>query len=163
MKKFIIGLAIMAFTFVAANQTLAQSRYDVTATSPVTKQVLSAGTWTIGGRKNQPPIEIRFASGDAKNQNDGAKTSMGQVKYDQKEGMLGLKLLVKSPTEYSAFTKKGNADWVSDGNWVLMTDKNLTLVKFDGKSSDGGKTLVGRFGYSVAGKYYETDFKAVLK
>jgi len=45
----------------------------------------------------------------------------------------------------------------------LKTDKDYTLVKLDAKSSDGGKTLVGRFGYSINGKYYETDFKAVLK
>jgi hypothetical protein len=45
----------------------------------------------------------------------------------------------------------------------LVTEKTFTLVKLDGKSSDGGKNLVGKIGYSFNGKYYETDFKAVLK
>ena len=43
MKKFIIGLAIMVFTVVSANQTFAQSQYEVLVNSPIAKKFVSFG------------------------------------------------------------------------------------------------------------------------
>jgi len=164
MKKLIIVLSVMAFAFLAANQTFAQSHYKVEGKLDGKWHTFS-NEWIIGSRKNQHPIELKFASGNRGDKNDGGKTSMGQVKYDQKEGMLGLKLVTKGNEDgqYSAYTKKGNADWISDGAWLIRSNKTYTLVNLNAKSSDGGKTLVGMGDWFIQGRLVSVEIKATLK
>lgn len=118
------------------------------------------GTWTVGSRTDSHPIELKFASGDGMTKHDGAKTLMGQVKYEQKEGMLSLRADRVSGNNYTFYTKKGNADWAKDGTWVIAAKDNLPVIKLEAKSTDGGKTLVGTTTYQGEGP---VGFKATLK
>ncbi len=159
MKNFITVIAIMAFTFMAANQALAQNQYDVEVRWSNDPTWHSQGSWVIGGRTDQHPIELRFASGNGADKNDGGKTFAGQVKYAQKEGMLGLKALRTTGNNFSVATKKGNANWANDGTWVIGGRDNQGVVKLDAKSTDGGKTLMGTMTYAGEGPI---EFRATL-
>lgn len=159
MKKYIIVFSLMVFAFIATNTVFAQNQYNVEVRWANDPAWHSQGTWVIGGRTNQHPIELRFASGNGADKTDGGKTFMGQVKYDQKEGMLSLKALRTEDNTFSVVTKKGNNDWINDGNWVIGGRENQGVVKFDAKSTDGGKTLTGKMTYAGEGPI---EFKATM-
>lgn len=162
MKSLIIVLCLAAFavsfTGLTNSVAAAGTEYDVKLAFGCAKitdsncQWEDSGTWILGA--NESPIEIRFASGD------GAKTLMGQVKFTQKGGMLGLRAVRVDGNNYSVLTKRGNDDWVKDGDWVIGGRNNHAVIKADAKSNDGGQTLIGMITYAGEGPVH---FKATRK
>ncbi len=116
MKNLIIVLCLAAFAFTFAftgltnNVAAAGTQYDVQTAHNCAKNTDSdckwenGGTWTLGA--NESPLELRFASGNGVDRHDGGKTLMGQVKFDQKVGMLGLKAERTSGNNFTVYTKK---------------------------------------------------------
>lgn len=168
MKSLIIVLclAAFAFTFTGLTNSVAAvgTQYDVKLAFGCDKITDSnctwedSGSWTLGA--NESPIEVRFASGNGVDKHDGGKTLMGQVKFTQKAGMLGLRAVRVNGNTFSVQTKRGNDDWVKDGDWVIGGRNNHAVIKADAKSNDGGKTLIGMITYAGEGPVH---FKATRK
>ncbi len=117
------------------------ARYDVYVRPSVDATWDEQGTWVFGGRADERPIELRLGSG-----NRGLDV-VGQVKYRQKEGMLGLKLRRTDGRLYTSATKAGNADHVGESHWVIGTD-DQSVKQLIATSKDGGRTLTGKITYA---------------
>lgn len=160
MKKVFTILGLMGSIALSLPGSANAADYDVEVqwggdTAPWNKDAI----WSIGARQGQFPIEVRFASGDGVT-SDGGNGFMGQIKYAQSEGMLGLRATRIEGNIFRVETKTGNADWVLDGNWVIGGRKDQAIIKFEAKSKDGGKTLSGTTTYAGEGPI---GFKAVAK
>lgn len=159
MKTFILTLsivAIVAFAFIGEASTSAQNNQYNLKVEDKPGNWVDQGSWMFGGR---PVLELKLATMDGKTKTAEGKTFMGQVKYDQKEGMRGLKLQHKGGGNYSAQTKLGLEDWKDAGTWKLgnFTPDRLAAIQL--KSTDGGKTLTGTYnatGYAKAGNLKAT-------
>lgn len=170
MKSLIIVLCLavcgfaLAFTEMTGNVSAAGTQYDVEISFNCAKitdsncQREKSGTWTLGA--NESPLEVRFASGNGVDKHDGGKTLMGQVKFDQKAGMLALKAERINGNNFAVYTKKGNENWKKDGDWVIGGRNNHAVIKADAKSTDGGKTLIGMITYAGEGPVH---FKATRR
>lgn len=170
MKSLIIVLCLAVFGFgftfteLTNNVSAAGTQYDVELAwgcenitdSKCTRK--NNGTWTLGA--NESPVDLRFASGNGVDKHDGGKTLMGQVKFDPKVGMLGLKAQQINGNTFAVYTKIGNEGWKKDGEWVIGGRDGHAVIKFDAKSTDGGKTLVGMITYANEGPIH---FKATRK
>lgn len=164
MKSLIIVLCLAAFAFNFTGLTnsvaAAGTEYDVMLAFGCDKitdsncQWEEGGTWILGA--NESPIEIRFSSG----KQNGGKNLMGQVKFTQKGGMLGLRADRINGNKFAVQTKKGNEDWKSDGEWVIGGRNDHAVINADAKSNDGGQTLIGMITYAGEGPVH---FKATRK
>lgn len=94
------------------------------------------GTWILGGRVDQRPIELRIAS-----RNSG-RDVVGQVKYAQREGMLVVNLRRAEGRRYTSETKAGNNDPVAEGPW-LLGGVDEPIERLRAESNDDGHTLTG--------------------
>lgn len=139
-------LPLIAIVVVACAAPIARAeapigaRYDVQVRPNKDAAWQDQGEWVIGGRDDERPIELRLGSGNGID-------VVGQVKYAQKEGMLGVKLRRVEGRAYTSATKAGLADHAAEGQWVIGTDDH-TIKQLLAKSADGGQTLIGTITYN---------------
>ena len=136
--------ALMAMTLLstaAQADTPVGDSYQVQVREGEDAQWRDGGVWVFGGRADERPIELRLHSGNA------GQDVVGQVKYRQKEGMLGLKLHRVEGRLYASATKRGNDDHVEEGHWSIGTG-DQTVRQLIADSTDGGETLTGKVTYA---------------
>ena len=138
---FLAAIAIACVVQAAESDAPVGARYSVQVRQGADAPWKDQGVWVLGGRADERPIEIRLGSGN------GGQDVVGQVKYAQKEGMLGVKLRRVEGRRYTAATKAGTADHVGEGHWVIGRAKQ-TVKQLVADSTDGGVTLTGKITYA---------------
>lgn len=104
------------------------------------------GTWTIGGRDNQPIVAMSVTS------TDNGLTLIGTCTYD-KEGPIAFRAKHLGNNAYAVENQWGGdkAKWHAGGTWILGDRKEARVTTLDFYSDDKGLSYTGTLGYSGEG------------
>lgn len=104
------------------------------------------GTYVLGARKDQNPIEYDIKS------EDGGKTFSGTMTYKD-EGPIGFRATQTAGNNYAAENQWGGdtAPWHPGGNLVIGGRVNQNAIQLKVSSDDGGENFIGEMTYSGEG------------
>jgi hypothetical protein len=104
------------------------------------------GVWVIGGRSDQPVVQLQVTS------NDNGQTLFGTMTYTG-EGPIGFKAQLTQNNTYVVENQWGGpaAPWHPGGTWLLGCRTNQNVVAIDIISSDDGNSFTGTLTYAGEG------------